>query len=88
MKNIAEVWFGDSAWLSLNSDGTWESSENALTLSKLAAMLSRPPYYEYSPAHGAFGAYAASLVAKKLGGELFLPETETTDAPPEEGIVF
>ena len=84
--NEISIKFGDDS-IRLNLDGSWTPSTDNLTpLAKIAVTLSRPPFYEYSPADGAFGPRLAELVQSKIGGELDIPELDPSEPDPD--IVF
>jgi hypothetical protein len=83
---MIKIEFGDR-FIELH-DGTWIPSDESLQpLANLATTLSRPPFYEYTPDHGAYGPLLAKKVSEKIGGEVVLPETEETMEPPP-GVMF
>ena len=85
MSTLAKILFGDE-FLELTMAG-WEPSAPDLgTLASLANKLSAPPFYEYSPSHGSYGALLASKVQEKIGGKLEIPQVE--EGKPDPGIVF
>lgn len=83
---LVKVAFGEHDIL-LMPGGRWVPSDDEMTLlASMANVISVPPFYEYSPAHGAFGPRLAALVAEKLGGRTVFREIEEVLEPPDDVI--
>lgn len=53
----------------------WEADgELGEVMAMRANVFSQPPYYQYSPSHGAMGYRLAEEIAKELGAEVEFPE--------------
>ena len=86
MNFVAKINFGDES-IQLNLDGRWHpSSEEVGSLAKVANVLSKPPFYEYSPSHGSYGPLLASNVVKKIGGEVELPPSDGGQEPDPDVV--
>lgn len=89
MGDLARIRFGDG-FIGLQAGGNWiASTEELETLASMATAVSQPPFYEYSPAHGAYGGLLASMVHERLGGVLEVRRiTGESKSADEAGIVF
>ena len=80
------ILYGDER-ITLDESGDWQpSSDRVVSLASLASILSRPPFYEYNPSHGAYGPLLASLIVERIGGKVEI-DRDGCELEPE-GIVF
>lgn len=83
---MVKIYFGDE-YIELSLKGEWVPSDAFLRpLASIANVLSRPPFYEYSPSHGGYGPLLANQIAKRLGGKVSIPVSKE-EKPPKD-IVF
>lgn len=82
MNPVAKVYLAKhDATLTLSPAGVWSCDDEDLEpLVQWANIVSAPPYYDYSPSHGMYGARIASQVAMQLDGELWLAPVSTLPA--------
>lgn len=75
----------DGDYITLDKNGEWiPSSKNSVRDAQLANLLSKPPFYKYSPAHGGYGTLMAHKIVEKIGGKVILPKSKKS----KPGLIY